>query len=533
MVKTLMSFKVIAPRSKNITSINTGNIQDALNHTEQLQEESNSIKNALKQESRNRKYRLGSLEVDPYRAGSSAEESLSKTPRVGTQMFTPACLNYCQAANLIPHLLPEVASTLKNTSYKTSMVPEDESLITCVEKIESESKKIRLDRVLGQQKLPEIHHTSIDHFINVPGYKKLDSFSQFTATENSLTLMDIHDPSLRYQARPESIKPWKSGKEFATLATTNGLFKISPSAYVDIISSFKMDMAVCLYDCMPNLATKASKTGLIKQMEFKLETPNQKRVAKSIERTSKWTEICTQSASISGTSLISAVIGGPYSDLRARSAQLALALGDKISGFLVANLHGGEKEKLEQLQQTLDALQIAPSYKPIFSWEFVTPREILHAVEKGVDIFDSTYPYLATEHGYALTFDCLGAAHFNPLAMINLNRPTSNHVSEFQDDTAPISESCSCYACSNRFSRAYIVHLLNTHEMLATILLMCHNFQVYLGFFESIRTSIYRGCFESNKDIFIEKYTNADWFEFLDAELTLPPNQRANSPTLE
>lgn len=188
--------------------------------------------------------------------------------------------------------------------------------------------------------------------------------------------MDVHDPSLRYQARAEAIKPWKSGKEFATLATTNGLFKISPTAYADIISSFKMDMAVCLYDCMPNVATRTSKTGRINQTEPKIEAPNQKRVAKSLERTSKWTEAIALSSSIAGTSLISAVVGGPYAELRARSAQLALAQGDKISGFLVANLHGGEKERLLQLQQTLEVLQADPSSssKPVFSWEFITPR---------------------------------------------------------------------------------------------------------------------------------------------------------------
>jgi tRNA-guanine family transglycosylase len=41
----------------------------------------------------------------------------------------------------------------------------------------------------------------------------------------------------------------------------------------------------------------------------------------------------------------------------------------------------------------------------------------------------------------------------------------------FCDDTQPLLVGCQCYSCQNH-TRAYIHHLLNTHEMLASVLLM-------------------------------------------------------------
>lgn len=36
----------------------------------------------------------------------------------------------------------------------------------------------------------------------------------------------------------------------------------------------------------------------------------------------------------------------------------------------------------------------------------------------------------------------------------------------------PVDSACTCYTCSTPFSKAYIHHLLNAHEMLGPLLLM-------------------------------------------------------------
>ncbi len=55
-------------------------------------------------------------------------------------------------------------------------------------------------------------------------------------------------------------------------------------------------------------------------------------------------------------------------------------------------------------------------------------------------------------------------------------------------DTSPFVPGCSCWACS-RHTRAYVHHLLHTHEMLAGVLLELHNTTWWLSFFDAIRVS--------------------------------------------
>lgn len=179
MAKSLMNFKILSPRSKVIPSLHASGIQEALRSAETAQESPKDSVDDLQQDSEpvKGKYRLGCLEVYPYRTSLNGDDSSAKNTRRSTIMQTPACLYYCQAANMIPHLLPEVASTLKNSAYQNS---ESDTRVSG-EKDELEAKKIRLD--LNAHYIPKIHHTSIDHFINVPGYKELTSFSEFTSTE--------------------------------------------------------------------------------------------------------------------------------------------------------------------------------------------------------------------------------------------------------------------------------------------------------------------------------------------------------------
>jgi queuine tRNA-ribosyltransferase subunit QTRTD1 len=104
-----------------------------------------------------------------------------------------------------------------------------------------------------------------------------------------------------------------------------------------------------------------------------------------------------------------------------------------------------------------------------------TPDDVLQAVSFGVDIINSDYPDLVTEHGCALIF---------PLSFSFLSQTSSEGKEEgegdsykmnlwdkkYQRDSSPILPHCSCFACTNH-TRAYIHHLLNTHELLAPILL--------------------------------------------------------------
>lgn len=87
----------------------------------------------------------------------------------------------------------------------------------------------------------------------------------------------------------------------------------------------------------------------------------------------------------------------------------------------------------------------------------------------GIDIFDGSYAYKATERGRAITMkfgDVETTTQETMEKTINLWDPNMAHSFE------PIDPNCGCYTCSTPHSKAYIHHLLNAHEMLGPLLLM-------------------------------------------------------------
>lgn len=101
-----------------------------------------------------------------------------------------------------------------------------------------------------------------------------------------------------------------------------------------------------------------------------------------------------------------------------------------------------------------------------------SPDEVVAAVEAGVDVFDSSFAFDMTETGCALCFPFESAVVPDAAAS---DRPPAVSIClwdfEHREDFRPLLEGCACYTCTNH-SRAYIHHLLNVHEMLASVLLM-------------------------------------------------------------
>jgi queuine tRNA-ribosyltransferase len=109
-------------------------------------------------------------------------------------------------------------------------------------------------------------------------------------------------------------------------------------------------------------------------------------------------------------------------------------------------------------------------------------HQILEAVSMGVDMFDCITPTRFARNGSAFT----------------MKGSIPIKAGAFKEDTGPIEENCSCYACKN-FSKAYIRHLLNAKEILGVQLLTMHNIHRYMEFMRGIRDSIKKGCFADYK----------------------------------
>ena len=157
--------------------------------------------------------------------------------------------------------------------------------------------------------------------------------------------------------------------------------------------------------------------------------------------------------------------------------------------------------------------------------------QVLEAAEVGIDMFDTAYATELAAAGHALVFP-LQPAPEQPVdstpdartdssstagdadieasltAQLRGSNPSpaaadspQQHVSiDFADvalreDKAPLHPGCSCYTCS-KYSRAYLHHLVQREELLASVLLELHNAHHMQSWFAVLRSAISAGEFK-------------------------------------
>jgi queuine tRNA-ribosyltransferase len=65
----------------------------------------------------------------------------------------------------------------------------------------------------------------------------------------------------------------------------------------------------------------------------------------------------------------------------------------------------------------------------------------------------------------------------------------------FREDFTPLDDSCPCYGCKQKFSRAYLSHLVRCKEVLGYMLLSLHNVTELIRFTQRIREAIISDSF--------------------------------------
>ncbi len=104
-----------------------------------------------------------------------------------------------------------------------------------------------------------------------------------------------------------------------------------------------------------------------------------------------------------------------------------------------------------------------PNDKPRYLMGVGTPKDLMHAIEHGFDMFDCVLATRLGRHGMA----------FSPEWNITIKN------AKYKSDFTPLTEACSCFVCKN-YTKAYLHHLIKEKEMLGGILLGFHNI-VYLN----------------------------------------------------
>ena len=246
------------------------------------------------------------------------------------------------------------------------------------------------------------------------------------------------------------------GVEFASHIDGTRLF-LGPKESLKIQRELGSDVAMAFDECTPYPCAH-------------------QEAEQSLDVTLRWEATSREQPLAPGQQLFGIVQGSTYEDLRRRSAAELVKLG--FDGYAVGGLSVGEPEAMmmECLDWTLPCL---PEDKPRYLMGVGTPRQIVMAVGKGVDMFDCVIPTRLARHGSAY-----------------VGRGETAHIKagRYAEDFGPVEAGCACYPCRN-FSRAYIRHLFNVGEILAMRLLTIHNLHYYLGLMRRTRQALEEGTF--------------------------------------
>ena len=174
-------------------------------------------------------------------------------------------------------------------------------------------------------------------------------------------------------------------------------------------------------------------------------------------------------------SLFGIVQGGMYRDLRRQSAERLVEMhhaGAGFDGFAIGGLSVGEPRDLT-LEMIAEVLPLLPSDKPRYVMGVGYPDEIEQYARMGVDMMDCVLPTRAARHGLLFTSE----------GRLNIKGK------KYAEDQGQPDPACQCMVCQ-RYSRAYLRHLMQAGEPLSATLNSIHNLAYYLGIMQRVRQEL-------------------------------------------
>ncbi len=236
-----------------------------------------------------------------------------------------------------------------------------------------------------------------------------------------------------------------------------GTHHLTPEGAVELQTAFGADLQMVLDVCAPLPSSRA-------------------QLALAVDRTAHWagrarTAFLAQERP--DLSQLGIVQGGTEEDLRVESAERTVAVG--FDGYAVGGLSVGEDRDamLDTLARTLPRL---PDDQPRYLMGVGDPIGMLEAIALGVDLFDCVLPTRFGRHGTILS----SAGRYN------LKRAENAAADE------PLDAACGCPVC-DRWSRAFLRHLLVVDEPTGPRLLTLHNVWWTLRLVEEARAAIEAG----------------------------------------
>jgi queuine tRNA-ribosyltransferase len=202
-------------------------------------------------------------------------------------------------------------------------------------------------------------------------------------------------------------------------------------------------------------------------------------VADATARTHRWAERSLGAHQRADQALFGIVQGGLDPELRGESA--AFIAGLPFDGICLGGLAGDETAAQREATIELAVARLADDPRPRYLMGLGSPADLLEAVHRGIDLFDSVLPARVARNGTL----------WIPGGKLNMRN------ARFLDDPEPVQADCPCPLC-RRFSRAYLAHLFRASELLAYRLATCHNLTFTLDFMARIRTALRAGTFPAS-----------------------------------
>lgn len=247
----------------------------------------------------------------------------------------------------------------------------------------------------------------------------------------------------------------EDGVEFTSHVDGSSRF-LSPERAMQIQADLGADVAMAFDHVVPGGATRTL-------------------AEEGMERSLRWLERCR--AAHTGLELADRqtlwpiVQGGTYADLRRRSLDGTLRLGD-WSGVAIGGLSVGEPKPV--MHSVLEDLEPhLPRDRPRYLMGVGFPEDLVEGIARGVDLFDCVAATRNGRHGSA----------WSMAGRVNV-RNASNRFSE-----GPLDPECDCPTCQ-RFSRGYLRHLFTADEILGLRLVSLHNVRFLIRIGEMARAAV-------------------------------------------
>jgi queuine tRNA-ribosyltransferase len=190
----------------------------------------------------------------------------------------------------------------------------------------------------------------------------------------------------------------------------------------------------------------------------------------ALERTHAWALRAARAQRRSDQALFAIVQGGMEPDLRVQAAR-ALS-SESFPGFAIGGLSVGEPRDMSDRLVALTAAEL-PEDRPRYLMGVGEPDQLLAYAAAGIDLFDCVLPTRLGRTGYAYTAD----------GKLNVSRAA------LRAERGPLDSDCGCITCE-RYTRAYLHHLVRAGEPLAARLLSLHNVAYLVTLLRSFRERI-------------------------------------------